>query len=307
MAVKKNKGRRVNGILLLDKPVGLTSNAALQQAKRYFQASKVGHTGSLDPLASGLLPLCFGEATKFSAYLLDADKGYEGICRLGARTTTADAEGDVIEECPVPPLSEAQLLQVLRRFIGTIEQIPPMHSAIKINGQPLYKLAHQGLEIERQPRQVTIHELTLLDQKPTEFSFSMRCSKGTYVRTLVEDIGKAIGCGAYLAALRRTQVGPFELGSSITLDAIARLAANQDLASLDQLLLPMEAALSHWPAIQLTENSVFYVLQGQPVQVAKAPTQGWVRLFGQNSQFIGVGEIMDDGRVAPRRLVDTHV
>jgi tRNA pseudouridine55 synthase len=306
MALKKSKGRRVNGILLLDKPVGLTSNAALQQAKRFFQASKVGHTGSLDPLASGLLPLCFGEATKFSAYLLDADKGYEGTCRLGARTTTADAEGDIIEECPVPPLSQVQLQQVLRGFLGSIEQIPPMHSAIKINGQPLYKLAHQGIEIERQPRRVTIHELTLLDQQPTEFRFSMRCSKGTYVRTLAEDIGRAIGCGAYLAALRRTQVGPFELHSAVTLDAIAALAAHQDLPALDQLLLPMEAALSHWPAIQLTENSAFYVLQGQPVQVAKAPTTGWVRLFGQNSQFIGVGEIMDDGRVAPRRLVDTH-
>lgn len=306
MAQRKNKGRRIHGILLLDKPLHMTSNAALQQVKRHFQANKVGHTGSLDPLASGLLPLCLGEATKFSAYLLDADKSYEGICRLGKRTTTADAEGDVIEELPVPALTQAQLQQVLRQFVGTIEQIPPMHSAIKVQGQPLYKLAHQGIEIERKSREITIHELTLLSMQPTEFHFHLRCSKGTYVRTLAEDIGRLIGCGAYLGGLRRTQVGPFSLDNAVTLDEIAAKAVAQDFPALDALLLPMEAALSQWPALQLTDNSAYYVRQGQPIQVAKAPTTGWVRLFGQNSQFLGVGEIMDDGRVAPKRLVDTH-
>lgn len=306
MAQKKNKGRRVNGILLLDKPVGMTSNAALQQVKRFFQASKVGHTGSLDPLASGLLPLCLGEATKFSGYLLDSDKAYEGTCRLGQRTTTADAEGDVIEEKPVPSLTESLIKDILAKFIGTISQVPPMHSAIKVQGQPLYKLAHQGIEIERQPRQVTIHELNLLELGSTDFRFHLKCSKGTYVRTLAEDMGKMLGCGAYLAALRRTQVGPFELHNSVTLQQLAELSDQGNFQAMDGLLLPMETALAHWPAIQLTDNSAYYVRQGQPVQVPRAPTTGWVRLFGQNNHFLGVGEILDDGRVAPRRLIDTH-
>ncbi|MBI3562240.1 MAG: tRNA pseudouridine(55) synthase TruB [Gammaproteobacteria bacterium] len=302
--MKKNKGRRVDGILLLDKPLGLTSNAALQQVKRYFQANKVGHTGSLDPLASGLLPLCLGEATKFSGFLLDADKAYTGVCQLGKRTTTADAEGAVIEELPVPDLTPAQLTQVLQQFVGTINQIPPMHSALKVQGQPLYKLAHQGMEVERQPRQVTIHELALVAYGKTEFQFLLHCSKGTYVRTLAEDIGRVIGCGAYLSGLRRTQVGPFYLGTAITLDHIAT-TSRQGVEALDALLLPMQAALDHWPAVLLTDHSAYYVRQGQPVQVQRTPTSGMVRLFTQDEQFLGVGEILDDGRVAPRRLVDT--
>jgi tRNA pseudouridine55 synthase len=305
MANRRSKGRPVNGILLLDKSIGLTSNAALQQAKRLFNANKVGHTGSLDPLATGLLPLCFGEATKMSGFLLDANKAYEGKCRLGVRTSTADAEGDVIEQRPVPALTAKQLTQVLAPFLGEIEQIPPMHSAIKHQGIPLYKLAHQGIEIERQPRKVHIYELGLLgDVQQDEFSFYLRCSKGTYVRTLAEDIGKAIGCGAYLSGLRRTQVGPFAIENAVTLDELGQRVAKDGPESLDSLLLPVEAALAQWPAIHLTESSAFYVRQGQPVQVAKAPTTGWVRLFAQNDCFLGVGEILDDGRVAPRRLVD---
>lgn len=306
MVPKKNKGRRINGILLLDKPVGMTSNAALQQVKRYFQASKIGHTGSLDPLASGLLPLCLGEATKFSGYLLDSDKAYEGTCCLGRRTTTADAEGDVIEEKPVPELTDSQITATFSKFIGTISQVPPMHSAIKVQGQPLYKLAHQGIEIERQPRQVTIYDLSLLERGQTDFRFYLKCSKGTYVRTLAEDMGSVLGCGAYLAALRRTQVGPFLLGNAVTLTQLAELAQQGNLAAMDELLLPMDTALSQWPALQLTDNTAYYVRQGQPVQVPRAPTAGWVRLFGQNNHFLGVGEILDDGRVAPRRLIDTH-
>lgn len=305
MAHRRAKGRPVNGILLLDKPIGLTSNAALQQVKRLFNANKVGHTGSLDPLASGLLPLCFGEATKMSGFLLDANKAYEGKCRLGVRTTTADAEGDVIEEHPVPTLSAQQITQELAKFLGEIEQIPPMHSAIKYKGTPLYKLAHQGIEIERQPRKVHIYELGLVgDVQQDEFSFYLRCSKGTYVRTLAEDIGKAIGCGAYLSGLRRTLVGPFALEHAVTPEDLTQCTAQEGFAALDSLLLPVEAALAQWPAIHLTESSAFYVRQGQPVQVAKAPTTGWVRLFVQNDCFLGVGEILDDGRVAPRRLVD---
>ena len=211
MSRRKPRGRNVNGILLLDKGIGITSNAALQKVKRLYQASKAGHTGSLDPLASGLLPLCLGEATKLSSFLLDADKAYAGVCKLGVKTSTADAEGEVIETRPVPDLSEAQLRDVLAKFVGVIDQIPPMHSAIKMQGQPLYKLAHQGIEVERQPRQVTIHSLTLTRLEGDEFAFDLQCSKGTYVRTLAEDIGEVLGCGAHLSALRRTQVGPFEL------------------------------------------------------------------------------------------------
>lgn len=306
MSRKKARGRNISGILLLDKAIGITSNTALQKVKRLYQASKAGHTGSLDPLASGLLPLCLGEATKLSSFLLDADKGYEGVCKLGVKTTTADAEGEVIQTRPVPSLSEAQLRATLEKFVGEIEQIPPMHSAIKMQGQPLYKLAHQGIEVERQPRQVTIHSLTLTRFAGDEFAFELHCSKGTYVRTLAEDIGEALGCGAYLSALRRTVVGPFELSHAVTLEELEQVAADAGLAGLDERLIPMDQALEKWPAVHLSENSTYYVRQGQAVQVAKAPTSGWVRLFASNDHFLGVGQILEDGRVAPKRLVNTR-
>jgi tRNA pseudouridine55 synthase len=306
MSRRKLRGRNVNGILLLDKAIGITSNTALQKVKRLYQANKAGHTGSLDPLASGLLPLCLGEATKLSSFLLDADKAYEGVCKLGIKTSTADAEGAVIQTRPVPDLSEAQLLATLEKFVGTIEQIPPMHSAIKMQGQPLYKLAHQGIEVERQPREVTIHSLRLTRQAADEFAFELHCSKGTYVRTLVEDIGELLGCGAHLSALRRTMVGPFEISHAVTMETLEHTAAEDGFAGLDGLLIPMDQALEKWPAIHLSENSTYYVRQGQPVQVAKAPTSGWVRLFASNDHFLGVGQILEDGRVAPRRLVNTR-
>jgi len=303
MARRKPRGRNVNGIVLLDKPVGITSNSALQKVKRLFDANKAGHTGSLDPLASGLLPLCLGEATKLSSFLLDADKVYAGVCQLGVKTSTADAEGEVISTRPVPALDEQQITAVLQQFTGDIEQIPPMHSAIKRQGQPLYKLAHQGIEVEREPRQVTIYRLTLTRLETDAFAFEVHCSKGTYIRTLVEDIGEVLGCGAHLAALRRTMVGPFMLAEGgITLDELERLRDEEGVAALDRQLLPMDKALDNWPAVRLSENSTFYVRQGQPVQVAKAPTSGWVRLFAANDHFIGVGQILEDGRVAPKRL-----
>jgi len=306
MSRRKPRGRSVNGILLLDKPVGLTSNTALQKVKRLFQAAKAGHTGSLDPLASGLLPLCLGEATKLSSFLLDADKVYTGVCKLGVKTSTADAEGEVIATRPVPVLDEAQLRAVLDKFLGDIEQIPPMHSAIKMQGQPLYKLAHQGIEVERQPRPVTIHRLHLTRLEADEFAFELHCSKGTYVRTLVEDIGEILGCGAHLSALRRTGVGPFDIAHSVSLEGLEQTAAASGLAGLDALLIPMDQALDTWPAVHLSENSAYYVRQGQPVQVAKAPTSGWVRLFADKDHFLGVGQILEDGRVAPKRLVNTR-
>jgi tRNA pseudouridine55 synthase len=306
MGRKRQHGRNINGILLLDKAIGITSNTALQQVKRLYQAKKAGHTGSLDPLASGLLPLCLGEATKLSSFLLDSDKEYEGTCQFGSKTTTGDAEGEVISTRPVPALSQELLQAQCAAFTGEIAQIPPMHSAIKKNGQPLYKLAHQGIEIEREPREVTIHELTILDIQETTFRFHLRCSKGTYVRTLVEDIGERLGCGAHLSSLRRTAVGPFRLEDAVTEQDLLAIAADGGMSALDALLIPMDQALEKWPAVRLTENSTYYVQQGQPVQVAKAPSTGWVRLFASNDRFLGVGQILDDGRVAPKRLINTR-
>jgi tRNA pseudouridine55 synthase len=304
MARKRQRGRSVNGILLLDKSVGMTSNAALQEVKKLFNAKKAGHTGSLDPLASGLLPLCMGEATKLSAFLLDADKVYDGVCQLGSKTSTGDAEGEVIETKPVPEFDEQSLKTLFNQFMGDIEQIPPMHSAIKKDGQPLYKLAHQGIEVEREPRPVHIYALDLLDIRETSFQFRLHCSKGTYVRTLVEDMGEVLGCGAHLTDLRRIQVGPFELADAVTSEELVHVAADEGFDGLDKLMIPMEKALTNWPAVHLSENSTYYVRQGQPVQVARAPTSGWVRLFASNDNFIGVGQILEDGRVAPKRLLN---
>jgi len=303
---RRSSGRNVHGILLLDKPVGITSNAALQTVKRLYRANKAGHTGNLDPMASGVLPICLGEATKMSAFLLEADKRYRGIIKLGVRTSTADAEGEVLETHEVPALSAEVIESVLARFRGRIEQVPPMHSAVKYKGQPLYKLAHKGLEVERKAREIEIYALDLVRIEGDELEVDVHCTKGTYVRTLAEDIGAALGCGGHLSALRRTAVGMFRLDDAVALAELQHLAEDADAqARLDEFLLPMEEALAGWPAVNLTENTAFYLRQGQPVLVPKAPSQGWVRLFTQGHEFIGVGQIMDDGRVAPRRLVST--
>jgi tRNA pseudouridine55 synthase len=303
MARRHANQRRVNGILLLDKPVGLTSNAALQKAKRLFRARKAGHTGSLDPLASGLLPICLGEATKISAFLLDADKHYRVLCKLGERTTTADAEGEVIESRPFEGVTEKRFLRVMQGYLGEIEQIPPMYSAVKHQGQRLYKLAREGLEVEREARCVMIHDIRLLEFRSPLAEIDVRCSKGTYVRTLVEDIGAELGCGAHVAGLRRLGVGPYDETGMVGLDTLEQLAASGGEAALDKLLLPVESGLAQWPRVRLTGDAVFYLRQGQPVLIAHAPTQGWVRLYEGETRFLGVGEILDDGRVAPRRLL----
>jgi len=294
--------RRVNGILLLDKPAGITSNAALQTVKRMYMARKAGHTGSLDPLATGLLPLCFGEATKVSGFLLDADKDYRVICRLGARTTTGDAEGEVVEERSTDGIAEQQFTALLDEFTGELEQIPPMYSALKHKGERLYKLARQGVEVERQARQVTIYELQLVHFEAPLVEIRVRCSKGTYVRTLVEDIGERLGCGAHVAGLRRLGVGPFDGTGMVSMEQLETVASEGHYA-LDQLLLPMESGLTQWPDVRLTGDAAFYLRQGQPVLVPRAPTAGWVRLYEGESRFLGMGEILDDGRVAPRRLM----
>ncbi len=299
---RKPNGRALNGILLLDKELGVSSNSALQRAKRLFKAAKAGHTGNLDPLATGMLPICFGEATKLSNYLLDADKVYIGLCKLGSRTTTADREGEVIDTRPVPELTEAQLQPILEQFTGEIEQIPPMYSAIKHQGTPLYKLARKGEEVERKSRTVTIHSLELLRLEGDEIELKVHCSKGTYIRTLVEDIGEVIGCGAHLGALRRTRVGPFQQQDMVTIEQI-EVALEPEGGSADALLLPMDSALSGWNIVSLSDTSMFYIRQGQPIQVSQAPDEGLVQLMGPGDNFIGIGHILPDGRVAPKRLI----
>lgn len=304
---RRNKGRNISGIVLLDKPLGITSNKALQIVKRLFTAAKAGHTGSLDPLATGLLPLCLGEATKVSGFLLDADKRYLATIKLGVRTSSADAEGDVIETRVVENYTEQQIKSAVECFIGDIEQVPPMHSALKVDGQPLYKLAHQGKEIERQPRPVHIFSIDILRFEGDELDIDVRCSKGTYIRTLAEDIGNELGCGAHLSALRRTESGPFNLNDSVTLEELQQ-RAEQGFDALDSVLMPAEDALEDWESVHLTENSAFYICQGQAVLVPRAPTSGLVRLFSEQKGFLGIGEILDDGRVAPRRLflIENH-
>ena len=302
MARRRPKGRNISGILLLDKPEGLTSNEALQTVKRLYKARKAGHTGSLDPLASGLLPICFGEATKISGFLLDADKHYRVRCKLGEKTTTADAEGEVIETRPVEGIDAAGLEAALEAFRGSIQQVPPMYSAVKHQGQRLYKLAREGVEVEREPRTVVIHALELLSFEPPFFDLDVRCSKGTYVRTLAEDIGEALGCGAHVTALRRLGVGPYDDQGMVTLDELKTLA-EEGLEALDARLLPIESALAQWPEVQLNEDATYYLRQGQAVLVPRAPTSGWVRLYAAGGTFLGMGQILDDGRVAPKRLM----
>jgi len=294
--------REIDGIVLLDKPVGITSNAALQTVKRLYRARKAGHTGSLDPLASGLLPLCFGDATKVSAFLLDADKRYRVAVKLGVKTTTGDAEGEIISTRPANGIAPADLQAALVRFTGAIQQVPPMHSAIKFQGQPLYKLARRGIEVERQARPVVVHELHLLACKGDVVELEAACSKGTYIRTLAEDIGESLGTGAHVVALRRISTGPFRAEQMTTL-AQLEAAAVEGIESLDRFLLPMETALEQWPEVCLSDDLAFYLRQGQAVFVPRAPTQGWVKLRTADRRFLGVGRVLDDGRVAPKRLI----
>ncbi|MBI1733341.1 MAG: tRNA pseudouridine(55) synthase TruB [Gammaproteobacteria bacterium] len=298
---RRSRGRDVHGVLPLDKPVGMTSNEALQVVKHLFQARKAGHTGSLDRTATGLLPLCFGEATKFSALLLEADKRYRARCKLGVRTATGDSAGAILETRPAPAMDPAAMESVLDRFRGEIEQVPPMHSALKHQGQRLYELAYQGLEVERKPRPVSIYELNLLELEADEFEIAVWCSKGTYIRTLAEDIGAAAGCGAHVISLRRTAAGPFREQEAVPLAAV-RAAAEQGSAELDRLLLGTDSIMRDAPALVLQEAVAFYLRQGQPVLVPRSPTEGRVRLYNEAGQFIGAGEVLDDGRIAPRRL-----
>ncbi|MDH5711354.1 MAG: tRNA pseudouridine(55) synthase TruB [Gammaproteobacteria bacterium] len=300
MARRNRKGRPVNGVLLLDKPLGISSNKALQQVKNIYSATKAGHTGSLDPLATGMLPICFGEATKISAFLLDADKRYRFTCQLGITTTTGDAEGEVLESRDASAIKQADIEYVLPDFIGDIIQVPPMYSALKHNGQRLYKLAREGIEVERKARTITIYDIVLHSFEGDLLDLEVSCSKGTYVRTLAEDIGEVLGCGAHITKLRRLSVGPYQ-GEMITAEQLYELA-RQGNDALDKILLPIESGVADWPDVRLGADAAFYIGQGQAVLVPNAPTEGWVRIYDQQ-KFIGVGEIQDDGRVAPRRMI----
>lgn len=299
---RKLTGRDVDGVLLLDKPPGLTSNEALQKVKALYRAKKAGHTGSLDKAASGLLPVCFGEATKFSGFLLNADKHYRTRFKLGIQTSTGDAEGEVVFRGAPDKLTHKRIEAALALFHGTVLQVPPMFSALKHKGQRLYKLAHQGLEVDRKPREITVHSMDLVDYRDDELELDILCSKGTYIRTLAEDIGKELGCGAHVKSLRRTGVGPYSDENLLGMEQLENIA-EAGLHGLDIELLGIDSVLQDMPSVRLVDSVVYYLCQGQPVMVPGAPTRGMLRIYNENKRFLGVGEVLADGRVAPKRLV----
>ena len=300
----RSNGRIVDGVLLLDKPYGWTSNHAVQRVKRLFNARKVGHTGTLDQRATGVLPLCFGEATKFSKYGLTANKTYGVVAQLGVATDTGDTDGTVIAEKPVPALSNDAVEQVLAKFRGTIEQVPSMYSALKHDGQRLYKLARRGIEVERKPREITIHRNELISLKDDRLQLEVDCTKGTYIRTLVADIGETLGCGAHVLSLVRTKIAHFELPACSSFEQLVE--AKHD-GTLDDRVQPIETMVSGWIDIKLPHRTAYLVRQGQVVTApTSTPASGWVKLFEENadgvSTFIGIGEIQGSC-IAPRRLV----
>lgn len=301
LQVKRIK-RDISGVILLDKPLGFSSNQALQKIKYLLQAEKAGHTGSLDPLASGLLPLCFGEATKFSHYLLDADKSYRALVQLGATTTTGDAEGEVLVSRPVD-VTEAQVKKVLNDFIGDIKQTPPMYSALKHQGKALYEYARDGVDIERAARDVTIYQIDFHGFQNHQLDITVACSKGTYIRTLAEDIGAALGCGAHLAGLRRLTAGHFKLEDAITVEAFEAMTLEQR----DACLLPPDATIATLPMVTIDADSEFYLLRGQSVWKAYLNIQGSFRVYNEQGVFLGLGEQAPDGKIAPKRLLKSKI
>ncbi|MDW5502339.1 tRNA pseudouridine(55) synthase TruB [Pseudomonas lundensis] len=309
MSRPRRRGRDIHGVLLLDKPQGLSSNDALQKVKRLYNANRAGHTGALDPLATGMLPICLGEATKFSQFLLDSDKRYRVIARLGQRTDTSDADGQIVQERPVN-FTQAQLDVALDSFRGDIKQVPSMYSALKYQGKKLYEYARQGIEVPREARSITVYELQFIRWEGNELELEIHCSKGTYIRTITDDLGELLGCGAHVIYLRRLQVATYPTERMVTLEQLNQLleqAQAQEIAPadlLDPLLMPMDSPVENYPEVNLLPVVAGYVKQGQPVQVAGAPASGMVRITeGEERKFIGVGDIADDGRVAPRRLV----
>ncbi len=301
MGRRNKKGRDITGIIIIDKPTGRSSNHVLQQVKRLFNAKKAGHTGSLDPLATGVLPVCLGEATKVSSYLLDADKQYHVTCQLGKVTDSGDSDGAEISTSIIPEFTEQDIIALLPKFIGELDQVPPMFSALKHQGQPLYKLARQGIEIERKSRRITIYDIKLLAITEDSFTLDVRCSKGTYIRTLVEEISHALGSGGHVAMLRRVAAAGYIEQQAITIEQLIA-SAESGLPSLDEFLLPSEDALADWPSIVLSEYMVDAIRHGQAVKVEQAFERENVRLFDPQQQFIGLAEMTQAGSVQPKRV-----
>ncbi|MBR9874126.1 MAG: tRNA pseudouridine(55) synthase TruB [Vibrionaceae bacterium] len=306
---RRRKGRPINGVILLDKPTGISSNDALQKVKRIYFAEKAGHTGALDPLATGMLPICLGEATKFSQFLLDSDKRYRVIAKLGERTNTSDSDGEVVETRPVDVDLE-KLEACIDQFRGESDQVPSMFSALKYQGKPLYEYARKGIEVPRESRKITVYEIILHRFEGDEVEMEVHCSKGTYIRTIVDDLGEMLGCGAHVTMLRRTGVAKYPYEKMVTLEQLNELleqAHRQEVAPrelLDPLLMPMDTAVEDLPEVNLIPELADMVQHGQPVQVSGAPTEGSLRLtMGDERLFIGVGEMNNDGKIAPKRLV----
>ena len=302
MAQFKRVKRNINGVLLLDKPLGFSSNQALQKVKWLFQAAKAGHTGTLDPLATGLLPICLGEATKFAQYVTDADKTYIATVKFGATTTTGDAEGEVIATSDVR-FTRAQLESACQSFLGEISQVPPMYSALKFEGKALYEYAREGVDIERQSRLVTIADITITHFEVDVAEITVKCSKGTYIRTLAEDIGNALGSGAHLIGLRRIETAGYELADAITIDQVEQKIKDTPVEALQSLLLPIDSAIVHLPALTLNDDAAHYLMQGQAVWVSGKIPNGEIRLYDENSRFLGLGFLQEDGKIAPKRLM----
>ncbi|WP_215800402.1 tRNA pseudouridine(55) synthase TruB [Pantoea dispersa] len=309
MSRPRRRGRDVHGVFLLDKHQGASSNDVLQKVKRLFNANKAGHTGALDPLATGMLPICLGEATKFSRYLLDSDKRYRVIARLGQRTDTSDADGNIVETRPVT-FSQAELDAALESFRGETLQVPTMFSALKYQGRKLYEYAREGITVPREARPITVFELQFIRWQGDELELEIHVSKGTYIRTIIDDLGEKLGCGAHVIMLRRLQVARYPIARMMTLEQLQALAAQvnaaetPDYAPLDALLLPMDSPAEDFPAVNLPTPVAAWFKQGMPVQAENAPASGLVRVTeGDEQKFIGMAEIVDDGRVAPRRLV----
>ncbi|RDE82843.1 tRNA pseudouridine(55) synthase TruB [Haemophilus parahaemolyticus] len=304
MSRPRKKGRDVHGVFLLDKPQGMSSNDIMQKVKRLFQANKAGHTGALDPLATGMLPICLGEATKFSQFLLDSDKRYFVTAKLGERTDTSDAEGQVVETREVNVL-EADILAALPQFRGDILQVPTMFSALKYNGKPLYEYARQGITVEREARPITIFELTFIEYNAPYLSLEVHCSKGTYIRTLVDDLGEVLGCGAHVSVLRRLEVADYPVKEMMPIEELQLLAESFPQQELDRLLLPMDTAVASLAALNLTESQTKAVKFGQRVKFENSEQiYGLVRLFSNTQQFLGVAEITSDNVIRPNRMIN---
>ena len=303
MSKPRKRGRDIHGVFLLDKPQGMSSNDIMQKVKRIFQANKAGHTGALDPLATGMLPICLGEATKFSQFLLDADKRYLVTAKLGERTDTSDAEGQIIETREVK-VKTPEILTALERFRGDILQVPTMFSALKHNGKPLYEYARQGITVEREARPITIFELNFIEYNAPYLTLEVHCSKGTYIRTLVDDLGEVLGCGAHVTMLRRTAVADYPTEKMLDWHALQSLAEPQDLSLLDALLLPMDTAVAKLPALTLNESQTQGIGFGQRIKFDNLNRlQGQVRLFSHENRFLGVALIDENNVIRPQRLV----